>query len=67
MLHCHYIFIYNRKKNTEPKKQKTPNPVLPNCTIEYFKNGNVNNISLSSTLTTFLKCTHCKELILFKA
>lgn len=50
MLPCHSVYIYNRKKH---KKQKPPNPVLLNCTIEYLKKGNVNAIFTISILTTF--------------
>lgn len=51
ILHSHSVYIYNRKKTT--KKQNPPNPVLPNCTIEYLKKGNVNAIFTISRLATF--------------
>lgn len=38
MLQCHSVSIYNRKEK-KPKKAKTPNPVLLNCTTEYLKKG----------------------------
>lgn len=47
-----YLQQKTNKKQTI-KKQKTPNPVLPNCTIKYLKKGNVNTIFLSSTLSMF--------------
>lgn len=50
---CSHAIQFISTTGKKHKKQKPPNPVLLNCTIEYLKKGNVNAIFTISILTTF--------------